>query len=98
MDTVCNKKWVSDSILCQSQTDQSSTSFSEESSFSSREDRLLQEEVDFKLEKRAIELHSSCHPWGGYYSRIFLVQKKPEDAGPLLTSPDWIGTFLLPIS
>ena len=37
--------------------------------------RLLQEETESMLEKHAIEPVSSHHPKGGYYSRLFLVQK-----------------------
>ena len=38
--------------------------------------QLLQTEVKSMLDKHAIEPVSSCHPKGGYYSRLFLVRKK----------------------
>ena len=38
--------------------------------------RLLQEEIESMLEKHAIEPVSSHHLKRGYYSRLFLVQKK----------------------
>ena len=46
--------------------------------------RLLQQEVESMLEKRAIEPVSSHHPKGGYYSKIFLVQKKSGGWRPLI--------------
>ena len=46
--------------------------------------RLLQQDVESMLEKRAIEPVSSHHPKGGYYSRIFLVQKKSGGWRPVI--------------
>ena len=84
MDTVCNKKRVQDSILCPSQIDKGSASVFESNTLRSREDSTSQTEVKSMLEKNAIEPVSSCHPKGGYYSRLFLVRKKSGGWRPVI--------------
>ena len=46
--------------------------------------QLLQTEVKSMLDKHAIEPVSSCHPKGGYYSRLFLVRKKSGGRRPVI--------------
>ena len=46
--------------------------------------QLLQTEVKSMLDKHAIELVSSCHPKGGYFSRLFLVRKKSGGWRPVI--------------
>ena len=46
--------------------------------------RLLQEEIESMMEKCAIEPVSSHHPKGGYYSQLFLVQKKSRGWIPVI--------------
>ena len=46
--------------------------------------QLLQTEVKSMLDKHAIEPVSSCHPKGGYYSRLFLVRKKSGGWRPVI--------------
>ena len=46
--------------------------------------QLLQEGIESMLEKHAVEPVSSHHPKGGYYSQLFLVQKKSGGWRPVI--------------
>ena len=85
MDTVCHKNRVHDSISCLSQIAKGSASVFESNTLRTREDTTSTDRrKKSMLDKHAIESVSSCHPKGGYYSRLFLVHKKSGGWRPII--------------